>query len=121
MGRLINQEGVQPDPESVRVVLKWEVPRNKRELQSFLGFANYYREFIKDYAVIAAPIQHLVRTRGTVMEWTPECQRAFEILKTLLCSAPILSMPTEDGRFYLDTDACEVAIAAILHLSLIHI
>ena len=54
LGRLINQEGVQPDPESVRVVLKWEVPRNKRELQSFLGFANYYREFIKDYAVIAA-------------------------------------------------------------------
>ena len=48
------------------------------------------------------------------MEWTPECQRAFEILKTLLCSAPILSMPTEDGRFFLDTDASEVAIAAIL-------
>ena len=100
--------------ESVRVVLKWEVPRNKRELQSFLGFANYYREFIKDYAVIAAPIQHLVRTRGTVMEWTPECQRAFEILKALLCSAPVLSMPTEDGHFYLDTDASDVAIAAIL-------
>ena len=48
------------------------------------------------------------------MEWTPECQRVLEILKTLLCSAPILSMPTEDGRFYLDTDASEVAIAAIL-------
>ena len=48
------------------------------------------------------------------MEWTPECQRVFEILKTLLFSAPILSMPTEDGRFYLDTDASEVAIAAIL-------
>ena len=48
------------------------------------------------------------------MEWSPECQRAFEILKTILCSAPILSMPTEDGRFYLDTDASEVAIAAIL-------
>ena len=48
------------------------------------------------------------------MEWTPECQRAFEILKTLRCSAPVLSMPTEDGRFYLDTDASEVAMAAIL-------
>ena len=99
MGRLINKEGGQPDPKSVRVVLKWEVPRNKRELQSFLGFANYYREFTKFIAV---------------MQWTPECQRAFEILKTLLCSAPILSMPTEDGCFYLDTDASEVAIAAIL-------
>ena len=110
---MINQEGVQPDPESVRVLLKREVPRNKSELQSFLGFANYYREFIQDYAVIAAPIQHLVRTRRTVMEWTPECQRAFEILKTSLCSAPKLSMPTEDCRFYLDTDDSEVAVAAI--------
>ena len=48
------------------------------------------------------------------MPWTPEYQRAFDILKTLLCSSPVLSKPTEDGRFYLDTDASEVAIAAIL-------
>ena len=79
-GRLINEEGVEPDPESIRVVLKWEVPRNKRELQSFLGFANYNREFIKDYEVVAVPIQHLVRTRGTVREWTSRCQRAFGYL-----------------------------------------
>ena len=82
LGHLINQEGVQWDPESIRVVLKWEVPRKKRELQSFVGFANYNREFIKDYAVIAAPIRHLVRTKGTTMQWTTECQREFDVLKT---------------------------------------
>ena len=48
------------------------------------------------------------------MQWTPECQQAIDILKTLLCSAPVQSTPTEDGCFYLDTDASEVAIAAIL-------
>ena len=55
LGRLKNQEGVKPVPESVRVVLKWEVPRNKQKLRKFLGFANCYREFIKDYTVIATP------------------------------------------------------------------
>ena len=64
LGHLINQDGVQPDAELVRAVMKWEVPRNKRELQNVLEFVNYYKAFIKNYAVIAAPMQHLARTKG---------------------------------------------------------
>ena len=76
LGRLINQEGVQLDLESVRVPLKWEVPRNKRELQSFLGCANYYREFIKDYAVIVALFRYQIQVEKTKGS-RPLCDFAF--------------------------------------------
>ena len=55
LGRLINQDGVQSDPDSVKAVLKWEVPHNKREVSGFLGLANYYREFIMGYTIKVAP------------------------------------------------------------------
>ena len=56
LGRVVSAEGVKPDPKAVAKLRDWEIPRNKTEMQSFLGFANYYREFIPWHAKLVAPL-----------------------------------------------------------------
>ena len=82
---------------------------------SFLGFANYYREFIKGYADKVYPMQKLMRNKGKKFEWNYEAHVAFENIKRELCEAPVLCMPTENGMYVLDTDASVIAISGILH------
>ena len=83
--------------------------------ESFLGFANYYREFIKGYADKVYPMQRLMRNKGKKFERNGEAQVAFENIKPDLGEAPVLGMPTERGMYVLDTDASVVAISGILH------
>ena len=82
---------------------------------SFLGFANYYREFIKGYAGKMYPMQKLMRNKGKKFEWSDEAQTAFENIKRELCEASVLGMPTEKSMYVLDKDASVVAISGILH------
>ena len=113
--RLVDKHGVRPDPEAVEAVLTWKAPKTDTQLMSFLGFANYYREFIKGYADKIYPMQRLMRNKGKKFTWTDEAQVSFENIKRELCEAPVLGMPTEKGMFVLDTDASVVAISGILH------
>ena len=107
LGRMVDRHDVRPDPEAVEAVLTWKAPRTDTQLMSFLGFANYYREFIKGYADKVYPMQKLMRNKGKKFEWNDEAQVAFENIKRELCEAPVLGMPTED--------ASVVAISGILH------
>ena len=109
------QAWLRPDPEKVEAVLTWKAPRTDTQLMSFLGFANYYRDFIKGYADKVYPMQKLMRNKEKKFEWNEEAQAAFEKIKRELCKAPVLGMPTEKGMYVLDTDASVVAISGILH------
>ena len=115
LGRMVDRHGVRPDPEAVEAVLTWKAPRTDTQLMSFLGFANYYREFIKGYADKVYPMQKLMRNKGKKFEWNDEAEVAFENIKRELSEAPVLGMPTEKGMYVLDTDASVVAISGILH------
>ena len=115
LGRMVNRHGVRPDPEAVDAVLTWEAPRTDTQLLSFLGFVNYYREFIKGYADKVYPMQKLMRNKGKKFECNDEAQVAFENIKRELCEAPVLGMPTEKCIYVLDTDASVVAISGILY------
>ena len=115
LGRMVDRHGVRPDPETVEAVLTWKAPRTDTQLLSFLGFANYYREFIKGYADKVYPMQKLMRNKGKKFEWNDEAQVAFENIKRELCEAPVLDMPIEKGMYVLDTDASVVVISGILH------
>ena len=64
LGRMVDRHGVRPDPEAVEAVLTWKAPRTDTQLMSFLGFANFYREFIKRYADKVYPMQRLMRNKG---------------------------------------------------------
>ena len=113
----MDRHGVRPDPEAVEAVLTWKAPRTDTQLLSFLGFANYYREFIKGCADKVYPMQKLMRNKWKKFVWNDEAQLAFENIKRELCEAPMLGMPTEKekGMYVLDTDASVVAISGILH------
>ena len=114
LGRVVSADGVQPDITDVEKIRNWEVPDTKTKLESFIGFANYYREFIKNFADIVAPLNKY-KGKNQEFGWDDDAQKAFETLKTALTTAPILALPNETGRFVLDTDASRVAISGILH------
>ena len=114
LGRVISEYGIQPDVANTEKVSSWKEPRNASELEYFLGFASYYREFIKGYAEVAAPLTKYM-TKNREFDWDDEAQQAFEQLKQSLTTAPILGLPNDTGTFVLDTDASRVAISGILH------
>ena len=87
---------MRPDPEAVEVVLTWKATKTDTQQMSFLGFANYYQEFVKGYADKIYPMQQL-RNKGKKFTWTDEAQVSFENIKREFCEAPVLGMPTERG------------------------
>ena len=115
LGRLVDKDGVRPDPEAVEAVLTWNALKTDTQLMSFLGFASYYPEFIKWYADKIYPMRKLTRNKGKKFWWTDKAQVSFENIKRELCEALVLGMPTKKGMFVLDTDASVVTILGILH------
>ena len=114
LGRVVSAEGIKPDPAAVSKIQEWMPPRNREELQSFLGFANYYRDFIPFHAAKVQPMQELLR-KNQHFHWKERHQEAFDSVKQALADATALAAPNDEARFVLDTDASAVAIAGILH------
>ncbi|XP_060539362.1 queuine tRNA-ribosyltransferase catalytic subunit 1 isoform X1 [Pantherophis guttatus] len=121
LGYRISHEGIEMDPGKVRTVLEWAAPRTRKQLQSFLGFANFYRQFIPSFAKITLPITNLLKTKGEVkpnpsraLEWTMDCQAAFEKLKRLFAAEPILKHPDMEEPFVVQADTSDVAVGAVL-------
>ena len=100
------------DPAKVKAVARWAVPTRKKELQSFLGFCNFYRRFIKDFSHIARPLHRL--TGDVPWEWGVEQQLAFEELKLRVTSEPVLIIPVDDSPFRVEADASDFATGAVL-------
>ena len=98
LGRLVDKQGVGPDNEAVEAVLTWKAPKTDTQLMSFLGFAIYFREFIKEYADEIYPMQQLMRKKGKKLTWTDEAQVSFKNIKRELCEKQVLVMPTEKGN-----------------------
>ena len=113
LGHVVSPEGLSPNPELVQAVRAWETPKCVRHVQQFLGLCNYYRRFIKDFSEIASPISQLTR-KDKQFEWTEECKAAFQNLKDILCTSPVLAYPKEGSPYVLDTDASDVGIGAVL-------
>ena len=115
LGRMVDKHGIRSDPDAVEAKLTWKSPKTEHQLVSFLGFANYYREFIKGYADKVYPMQQLMRHKGKNFTWNNAVEESFQRIKKELCEAPVLGMPTEKGMYVLDTDASVVAISGILY------
>ena len=115
LGHLITSEGIQPDPEKTSRVANYPTPTDVNEVRSFLGLASYYRRFVPGFSQIAAPLHSLLK-KGAQFYWSVECQDAFQKLKQLLISAPVLSYPRFDPNhpFILETDASAKGLGAVL-------
>lgn len=113
LGHVISSKGVSTDPEKIAAVKDWPIPHSKKLIRSFLGFCSYYRKFIKGFSSLAKPLYALTENK-TKFVWEEDCQRAFEELKRMLSSSPILAFPKKEGEFILDTDASNIGIGAVL-------
>ena len=113
LGHIVSGDGVATDPSKVEKVKTWPTSTSTKETQSFLGFASYYRRFIRNFAQIAKPL-HKLAERNVAFRWTEECQAAFDELRQKLCSAPVLAYPDFKKSFILDTDASDTGIGGVL-------
>lgn len=113
VGYIVSPKGLSMDPSKVQTILDWPVPTTVRDVQSFLGFANFYRRFVRAFAVISKPLTSLTR-KDVPFEWSKACEHAFRTLKNQFSSTAILSHYHADRLTILETDASDYAIAAIL-------
>jgi hypothetical protein len=113
LGLIISENRVEMDPVKVAGVAEWPEPSNKREVQSFLGFANFYRQFIKDFSHHARPLFNLTKNEQK-RPWGSSKASAFRKLKELVTSAPVLTTPTDDQPFHIEADSSDYATGVIL-------
>jgi len=105
--------GIRMDPEKVKAIMDWEVPRSVKGVRSFLGFANFYRRFIRDFSEIVAPLTDLTKKDRTFI-WTDDADRAFRKLKSLFTTAPILVQFDPDRETVVEADSSGWATGGIL-------
>ena len=105
-------EGISVDPDKVSAITDWLPPRNVKSVQSFLGFCNFYRRFIRNYRIISKPLNKLI-LKGAKFIFTKECINAFMELKNRLVSAPVLVHYNPKSRSQIETDASDGVIASV--------
>ena len=113
LGFIIGSHGKRTDPEKTQAINNMSPPTTVKGIRSFLGLANYYRSFVPNYADVVEPLVKLTR-KHTRFQWDSQQQKAFETLKTLLTSSPIMAPPRPDKPYKLFTDASDNCIGAIL-------
>ena len=141
LGHIVSRSGVQTDPEKISALKTWPVPQTLRELKSFLGFAGYYRRFVKGYSSIVKPLHSLTsgypplhkKSKAKLTDirqktnqyhdpkepfggrWTPACQQAFEAVIQSLTTAPVLAFADPQKPYILHTDASTTGLGAVLY------
>ena len=101
LGYVVEKGQLKPDPGKIRSVVEWPVPATRKQLQRFLGFANFYRRFIRDYSRIAAPLTQLTSVKKP-FAWSPATQAAFAKLKAKFTDAPVLIHPDPALQFIVE-------------------
>ncbi|KAI7805934.1 Pol polyprotein [Triplophysa rosa] len=113
LGHIISPRGIEPDPAKIKAVAEWSTPDSRKALQRFLGFANFYRRFIRGFGQVAAPLTALTSIK-VPFRWNPQAQVAFDNLKSRFVSAPVLCLPDPERQFIVEVDASDVGIGAVL-------
>jgi hypothetical protein len=113
LGVILEEGTVHMDPSKLKGIADWPSPRTVKDVRAFLGFTGFYRYFVPHYSQIARPLIDLTR-KATPFHWEEPQVKAFETMKTLMCSKPILRQPDYTKQFYLATDASAYGVGAVL-------
>ena len=113
LGYVVSKDGVKTDPEKIKAVAEWPQPENAKQMQSFLGFCNYYRNFIGNFSEIAKPLFKMTSKKEN-FEWNEEGLAAFNKLKEMLTSPPVIAYPDHEKQFFIECDASNYAIGDVL-------
>ena len=113
LGHEIGHGQVSPIQAKVEAIVAYSAPSNRRGLMRFLGMAGYYRKFCPNFSSVAAPLTALLK-KSCKFAWTESCQSAFNNIKLMLMSSPVLIAPDYDQPFQLMVDASDVAVGAVM-------
>ena len=129
LGFIVSEEGIQTDPDKVNKVASWPEPQDAGELREFLGFAGYYRRFVENFSGIVKPLNELLPPTHTkekgnkknkkstykTWQWNEPERAAFQTIKKLLCSAPVLAYADFTRPFQLHVDSSGHSLGAVLY------
>ena len=112
LGVIVSHNSMRMDPAKIAGIMEWPEPKNVKQVQSFLGFVNFYRRFVRGYSDIARPLTKLTGKAG--FSWGDEQKKVFEELKCRIAEDVVLALPTDDGKFRVEADASDGATGAVL-------
>jgi hypothetical protein len=113
LGHVISSEGISVDPGKVREVLNWKPSKTVHQVRSFLGLIGYYRRFILNFSKIAKPITDLLKKEKKFV-WNAERDEAFQTLKKLLTTSPMLAQPDIAKSFDVYCDTSSTGLGCVL-------
>jgi hypothetical protein len=109
----ITKNGLLPCERKIEAIKRMQPPQTKRQVRQLIGFIKYYRIFIDNMAHICSPLYRLTR-KNVQFKWSDECQTAFDKIKNMLISAPLLVFPDPNKDFIIECDASQTSIGAAL-------
>ena len=113
LGVVIGPEEIKMERKKVKGVLEWPMPKCIKDIQKFLGLANYYRQFIEEFATVARPLHNLVK-KDKKWEWTEREEKVFKELKEKFTKEPVLAAPNIDKKMRMEIDASDYAMGGVL-------
>ncbi|GBG71876.1 hypothetical protein CBR_g10812 [Chara braunii] len=113
LGHVLDGDGIKPQDSKIAAIRDWPTPRTLTELRSFLGLANYYRKFVRNFSTIAAPLRRLLR-KEAIWKWDKDCTSAMKKLKQTLIEYPVLKVADPSLPFVVTTNASQYGIGAVL-------
>ncbi|XP_069191394.1 uncharacterized protein [Procambarus clarkii] len=113
LGHKVGGGWIAPNASKVEAIVQYPTPATRKDILRFLGMAGFYRKFVPNFSSITAPLTNLLK-KGVQLLWNENCQDAFESLKAILISSPILTSPSFEDRFILTVDASDYGPGAVL-------
>lgn len=113
LGHVVTRDGIKPNPNKIKAIKDWPIPKNQKELRGFLGIMGYYRRFIRDFAKIVKPLTIQLKKDQQITH-TPDFVDTINKCKNILSSSDILSYPDFSQNFILTTDASNYCLGAVL-------
>ncbi|GBG58972.1 hypothetical protein CBR_g24321 [Chara braunii] len=113
LGHVLDGDGVKPEDCKIATIRDWPTPRTLTELRSFMGLANYYRKFVRNFSTIVAPLRRLLK-KEVIWKWDKDCTSAMKKLKQASIEFPVLKVADPSLPFVVTTDASQYGIGVVL-------
>ncbi|GBG72367.1 hypothetical protein CBR_g11945 [Chara braunii] len=113
LGHVLDEDGIKPKDSKMAAIRDWPTPRALTELRSFLGLANYYRKFLRNFSTIAAPVRRLIK-KEAIWQWDKDYMSVLKRLKRALIEYPVLKVADPSLPFVVTTDASQYGIGTVL-------
>lgn len=114
LGHIVTPQGIKPNPNKIKAIINYPIPKTEKQIKQFLGLAGFYRKFIQNFSNITKPLTQCLKKGNKINCNDKEYIKAVETIKLLITKEPILAYPDYEKQFTLTTDASNIALGAVL-------